>query len=862
MSIVGKLHIGHVRVYTISDCIARMKRMEGFEVLHPMGWDAFGLPAENAAMDREINPGMTLNPPKDSDGLYSCNKAVWTKENIKSLKKELKALGINFDWTREITTCDEEYYKWTQWLFLQLFEKGFAYRKWAAVNWDPIDKTVLANEQVDAEGRSWRSGAIVEKRLLQQWFLKITKYGDSLEKDLTKLNKWPEAVKRMQSSWIGRSHGSMILFEVVESPIACNPQHLTTFSTRVDTIFGATYIAVAPEIGESLIPLAPSDQQSKLYAYVSSTKSLSREDRSERNAPAGIATGIFARHPLTRKKIPIYIADYVLPEYGTGMVMGVPAHDIRDNSFAKFHNIPIIKVIQSADEETHKVITDYGILQDSIEFTGLSSHNAIDAINARLTELDKGGKYTQFRLRDWLVSRQRYWGTPIPIIHCEVCGPVGVPLKDLPVKLPKLTSKHDKVSRSEDTLSPLAWMDDWKQTSCPKCGGQAERDTDTLDTFVDSSWYYLRYCDAQNEKEAFNSDSVSMWMKKGVDLYIGGIEHAILHLLYSRFITKFLNAQGLISTDEPFAELLAQGMVLGRTYKSPKSLRYLKTSDYYLDHSTMTMLERQSKQPVIVGWEKMSKSKYNGVDPETIRKVYGADAIRLAVLFKAPPTQQLEWDEADLAGQTRWLGRIRSLIENLGTAPLQKVDANMSEIDEMKLFMHTSIKRVSESLSKQYAFNVGIAELMKLSNYLGEKQHLAHSKHYWRSLEVLVIMLGPLAPHSACEFFYLMQQKNIISSKLENKEDVHHCPWPKYDSAVLDLAKIKYMIQVNGRKRDEVIIHAEQQGNQEVVLQSAKQRKIIQKHLSGQRIDQIIFVSPKKQGYHGTINIIASKEQL
>nr|CCA20206.1 unnamed protein product [Albugo laibachii Nc14] len=541
------------------------------------------------------------------------------------------------------------------------------------------------------------------------------------------------------------------------------------------------------------------------------------------------------------------------------MVMGVPAHDARDNIFAKHHNIPIITVIRPVEETEDEVITDYGTLQESVEFSGLTSHDAINAINARLAEVDKGGKHTQFRLRDWLVSRQRYWGTPIPVIHCQACGPVGVSLHDLPVKLPELTYQTDKNLRSENTSSPLAWMDDWKRTSCPRCGGPAERDTDTLDTFVDSSWYYLRYCDAQNEKEAFSSDSVSTWMKKGVDLYIGGIEHAILHLLYSRFITKFLNDQGLICTDEPFAELLAQGMVLGRTYKSPKSLRYLKPSDYFLDPSTMTVVDRQTKQPVIEGWEKMSKSKHNGVDPETMRKVYGADAIRLAVLFKAPPTQQLEWDEADLAGQTRWLGRIRSLIDSVDPVSNQRVNAIPSEISELKLFLHTTIKRVTESLSKQYAFNVGIAELMKLSNYLGEKQHLSQSKLYWSSIEALVIMLGPLAPHSACEFFELMQRKNITSPELESKLDVHHCPWPKYNSAILDKAKIKFVIQVNGRVRDEVMIHTEQLGNQDFVLQSAKEKNAIQKYLSGQQIDRVIFVSPKKQGYHGTLNIITSK---
>ncbi|KAG3151288.1 Leucine--tRNA ligase [Phytophthora cactorum] len=796
----GQLHIGHVRVYTISDCMARLKRMQGYNVLHPMGWDAFGLPAENAAIERGISP------------------ADWTVANIAQAKEQLKALGIRFDWDREVTTCAPDYYKWTQWIFLQMFNKGLAYRKEALVNWDPVDKTVLANEQVDAEGRSWRSGAIVEQRSLNQWFLRITKYGDRLLDDLDKLTKWPDAVKRMQSSWIGRSEGSQVEFQVVlDADAKAIP--LTVFTTRVDTVFGVSFVSMAPDSVEveNLLAHVPATQRTAVDAYVAKVRAMSKDDRGKGDTTAGVFTGLYARHPLTGRQS--WVCPRTIPE-----------------------TWPLRATTTSSDA-----------------FSGMTSQEATAAINGRLQDERVGGATTQFRLRDWLVSRQRYWGTPVPIIHCPSCGPVGVPTEQLPVELPPVGEDvADDLRGKGSSDSPLARMAGWRHCECPRCGGEAERDTDTLDTFVDSSWYYMRYCDARNDTAAFKPEQARTWLKRaGVDLYIGGIEHAILHLLYSRFVTKFMFDQGLLATDEPFAQLLAQGMVLGRTHKSPGSLRPLAPSEYeeMLDDGRKIIVEKKTGLPVVTQWEKMSKSKYNGVDPEQIRARHGADVTRLAVLFKAPPAHELEWDEGDLAGQSRWLARIWALLDGALAHRRQGANVSADKEDEKELRheLHGTIKRVTEALNDFQSFNVAIAELMKLSNLLGERRtQLQGSAAYEEALKALVQMLAPLAPHTAAEMFQALHDG-------DEAVDVHTCTWPAYDPALLDRAQVKVVLQVQGKPRDTILVDPAllEARDSDGVLALALASPAVQRHLQGRDVRKAILVSPKKQGAHGLLNIVA-----
>lgn len=532
--------------------------------------------------------------------------------------------------------------------------------------------------------------------------------------------------------------------------------------------------------------------------------------------------------------------------------MGVPAHDSRDIEFARHHELAIVPVIESdtADEDSG-VVTGYGVLTNSGAFTGLSSQDAQAAINATLTRDNVGGAFTQFRLRDWLVSRQRYWGTPVPIVHCASCGPVGVPVSDLPVELPPLGAITADL-KGGDGESPLARMTDWKQCTCPQCGGPAERDTDTLDTFVDSSWYYLRYCDAQNEHDLFAPELATKWLQRsGADVYVGGIEHAILHLLYSRFITKFLFDQELLTADEPFAQLLAQGMVLGRTHKSPTSLRCLQPSEYTVD-TAGRVTETSSGLDVVTVWEKMSKSKYNGVDPEVIRRQHGADVTRLVVLFKAPPAHELEWDEADLAGQSRWLSRVWGLVD-AATLAASSVDATIVTVDAqaeaaLRLALHGTIKRVTEALDQHQAFNVAIAELMKLSNLLGEHQAaLSGTQAFRESLERLVQMLAPLAPHTAAEMF---EQLAGV--------DVHASAWPQFDAALLASALVKIVLQVGGKPRDTIFVAPERQDDREHVLALAMASSAVQRHLQGKSVRKALLIPPKKQGAHGLLNIVAA----
>lgn len=629
----GSLHMGHVRNYVITDVIARLKRMQGYRVLHPMGWDAFGLPAENAALDRGIPP------------------AKWTYQNIDQMRQQLQQLGLSIDWKREVTTCSPDYYKWTQWIFLQFLKAGLAYQKEAAVNWDPIDQTVLANEQVDNEGRSWRSGAMVERKLLRQWFLKITDYAEELLNDLDKLTGWPERVKLMQANWIGKSVGAYLEF-----PIVGMEEKIGVYTTRPDTVYGVTYIVLAPEHPLTRRVTTP-DHQAAVEAFIQEVSSQSELERTAEDKPKrGIPTGGKVVNPFTEEEIPIAIADYVLYEYGTGAVMGVPAHDTRDFQFAKAKQLPITVVIVPTDTAVNEAIalkeayTEPGIVINSGRFNGMVSTDAKEAIIKYAQSQGFGKARVQYRLRDWLISRQRYWGAPIPVIHCPSCGTVPVPEQDLPVRLP------DDITFTGRGPSPLAQLDNWVNVPCPTCGTQAKRETDTMDTFIDSSWYFLRYPDANNDQQVFDSAKTNDWMP--VDQYVGGIEHAILHLLYSRFFTKVLRDSGLLNFDEPFQRLLTQGMVQGITYKNPVTGKYIPPAQVNLSEQK----DPETGEPLQVFYEKMSKSKYNGVEPQEVLRKYGADTARMFTLFKAPPEKDLEWEDADVEGQFRFLNRVWRLV--------------------------------------------------------------------------------------------------------------------------------------------------------------------------------------------------------
>ena len=610
----GSLHMGHVRNYVITDVIARVQRMRGNAVLHPMGWDAFGLPAENAAIERGIDP------------------AVWTDRNIGQMKDQLARLGLSIDWSREQATCHDDYYRWTQWLFLELHAGGLAYQKEAQVNWDPIDQTVLANEQVDADGKSWRSGAVVEKRLLRQWFLKITDYADALLDDLDQLSGWPERVRTMQANWIGRSKGAEIRFNFAgaAADLEGTGEGITVFTTRPDTLFGASYVVLAPEHPLVEQVTAPEHREA-VSAFRELMSTLSSDERTADDQPKrGIPIGADVINPVNGERLPVWIADYVLADYGTGAVMGVPAHDQRDFLFARSHDLPVKVVIQptKADETVNDDVawTEPGVLIDSGDFDGMASDQAKEAITAKGSEEGWARPKVQFRLRDWLISRQRYWGCPIPVIHCESCGTVPVPKDQLPVQLPK---DADLSGRGG---SPLAQLESWVNVDCPCCGKPARRETDTMDTFMCSSWYFLRFADPSNRDAPFTPEAISRWLP--VKQYVGGIEHAILHLLYARFFTKALRDRGLLTIDEPFERLLTQGMVQGVTYRNPRTGRYV-APDRVADEANP--LDPDDGGSLEVLFEKMSKSKYNGVDPAAVIDRYGADTARMFILFKAPP---------------------------------------------------------------------------------------------------------------------------------------------------------------------------------------------------------------------------------
>ncbi len=798
----GSLHMGHVRNYTITDVIARLKRMQGYRVLHPMGWDAFGLPAENAAIDRGVPP------------------AKWTYQNITQMRQQLQRLGLSIDWEREVATCSPDYYKWTQWIFLQFLSSGLAYQKEAAVNWDPIDQTVLANEQVDSEGRSWRSGAIVERKLLRQWFLKITDYAEELLNDLDKLPGWPDRVKLMQANWIGKSTGAYLEFTIVGMD-----EKIGVYTTRPDTVYGVTYVVLAPEHPLTKQVTTP-EQQAAVEAFVKEVTNQSELERTAEDKPKrGIPTGGKAINPFTGEEIPIWIADYVLYEYGTGAVMGVPAHDVRDFKFAKEQNLPIKVVItpQDGEQQTSQAYTEPGIMINSGDFDGMASGEGKSAIVKYSEKQGFGKARVQYRLRDWLISRQRYWGAPIPVIHCPNCGTVPVPDEDLPVQLP------EDVQFSGRGGSPLAQLESFVNVPCPSCGTPAKRETDTMDTFIDSSWYFLRYTDAKNEQQVFDSAKTNDWMP--VDQYVGGIEHAILHLLYSRFFTKVLRDRGLLNFDEPFQRLLTQGMVQGLTYKNPITGKYIPSAQV----DPANPRDPETGETLQIFYEKMSKSKYNGIDPEEALAKYGADTARMFVLFKAPPEKDLEWEDADVEGQFRFLNRVWRLVTSVDNMDaINRVttkELNKAE-KELRRAIHTAIKEVTEDLQGDYQFNTAISELMKLSNALADAS-CKDSPIYVEGIQTLVMLLAPFAPHITEELWHL----------LGNSDSVHTQPWLKFDPAALIADEITLVIQIMGKTRGS--IQVPQQADKVALEKYARESEIAQRYIEGKEIKKVIVVPGK-----------------
>ncbi|OUS28509.1 leucine--tRNA ligase [Gammaproteobacteria bacterium 45_16_T64] len=766
----GRLHMGHVRNYTIGDVISRFQRMKGKNVMQPMGWDAFGLPAENAAIKNNVAPGK------------------WTFENIDYMRNQLKRLGFGYDWDRELATCQPEYYRWEQWFFTKLYEKGLVYKKMATVNWDPVDQTVLANEQV-IDGKGWRSGATVERKEIPQWFVKITDYADELLNDLDKLDEWPEQVKTMQRNWIGRSEGVELEFGIEGG------QPLSVYTTRPDTLMGVSYVAVAPQHPLAQQTAASNSDVAAFVLSCSNTKTAEADIATMEKM--GIATGLYATHPITGDQVPIWIANFVLMDYGSGAVMAVPAHDQRDWEFAKKYSLAINQVITSTNGETIdldcEAFTAKGTLVNSGKFDGLSSDQAFKNIAEHLESEGKGKIKVNYRLRDWGVSRQRYWGTPIPIINLKDGTAVATPEEQLPVVLP-----IDVVM--DGVTSPIKSDQEWARTTFD--GEDALRETDTFDTFMESSWYYARYCCPDSDNAMLDPEKANYWLP--VDQYIGGIEHAILHLLYSRFFHKLMRDAGLIESDEPFKRLLCQGMVLADTFYreadngakewfAPVDVDITKDDKGQLTSATL----RSDKQPVHhTGMSKMSKSKNNGVDPQIIIDQHGADTVRLFMMFAAPPEQSLEWSDGGVEGANKFLKRFwkiaTSLIEKGQPSPLV-VDALNKDQKSLRRKLHETIQKVSDDFNRRYTFNTAIAAIMELCNAIVKADDSTPEGHAvtHEAVQATVLMLAPIAPHICHELW----------QALGHKEDILTAPWPEVDETALVKDSIEMVVQVNGKVR-------------------------------------------------------------
>ncbi|MDG1583117.1 leucine--tRNA ligase [Pseudomonas sp. GOM6] len=825
----GKLHMGHVRNYTIGDVIARYQRMQGKNVLQPMGWDAFGMPAENAAMKNQVAP------------------AKWTYENIDYMKSQLKSLGLAIDWTREVTTCKPDYYRWEQWLFTRLFEKGVIYRKNGTVNWDPVDQTVLANEQV-IDGRGWRSGALIEKREIPMYYFKITAYAEELLSSLDELEGWPEQVKTMQRNWIGKSFGADIVFDYDVASIGIDGQ-LKVYSTRPDTLMGATYVAVAAEH-----PLAQraAEANPAIAAFIAECKagSVAEADMATMEKK-GVATGQFVIHPLTGDKLPVFVANYVLWGYGEGAVMAVPAHDERDFEFANKYGLPIQQVYagEGKDYSTAEWQSWYGDKEglttiNSGKYDGKGFSEAFDAIVADLEASAHGARKTQFRLRDWGISRQRYWGCPIPIIHCPSCGDVPVPEDQLPVVLPE-----DVVP--DGAGSPLAKMPEFYECSCPKCGSPAKRETDTMDTFVESSWYYARYASPQYTGGMVDPQAANHWLP--VDQYIGGIEHAILHLLYARFFHKLMRDEGLVTSNEPFKNLLTQGMVVAETY-----YRTLENGGKDWFNPADVEVERDAKAKVIGarlksdglpveigGTEKMSKSKNNGVDPQAMIDAYGADTCRLFMMFASPPDMSCEWSDAGIEGANRFLRRVWRLAHSHVSAGLPGQLDVASLTDEQKNVrraIHLAIRQASNDVGQHHKFNTAVAQVMTLMNVL-EKAATATEQDralLQEGLETVALLLAPITPHICHELWQQLGKAGAIID----------APWPQVDESALVQDSLTLVIQVNGKLRGQIEVPAS--ASREEVEAAARANENVQRFTEGVTIRKVIVVPGK------LVNIVAN----
>ncbi|MGB6865614.1 MAG: leucine--tRNA ligase [Candidatus Aminicenantaceae bacterium] len=775
----GRIHMGHVRNFSIMDVVSRHKLMRGLNVIHPIGWDAFGMPAENAAIQEGVHP------------------REWTLGNIAHMKRQLKRMGYSYDWSREVTTCLPEYYKWNQWIFLKLLERGLAYRKKSWVNYCPQCQTVLANEQVVGQG-CWRCDSTVEQEEMEQWFLKITEYSDELLSGHELLVKWPEHVLVMQKNWIGKSTGGHIVF-----PVVGMDESIEVFTTRVDTIYGATFMALSPEhpLAQKLISDFPDKE--KFQDWIS--RSIAGQ-RLKRDAPEvekdGIDTGKKAANPYTGEKIPIWISNYVLMEYGTGAIMAVPGHDQRDFDFAKKYALPILEVIvppgQAPVGELEEAYEDYGSVINSGEFSGLSSQEASAKMVQFAQERGFGRHATLYRLRDWGISRQRYWGTPIPVIYCATCGTVGVPYEDLPVELPS------DVEFKGVEGSPLEKMESFIRTECPECGGEAQRETDTMDTFIDSSWYYFRYCSPHEKNLPFDPKSADYWLP--VDVYIGGVEHAIMHLIYARFFCKVLRDLGLTAVDEPFPFYFGQGMV---------------TKD----------------------GAKMSKSKGNVVDPDDIVNQYGADALRLFILFASPPEKEFVWNEKGIEGCFRFLKRVWAFFQENGSRffeDLKEEDKNaeQSPSHRLEIKMHQTIKKVSEDIDKRLRLNTAISSLMEFFNMIKKESETlgesdSHKALYKEVMEQLIILLSPFAPH-ICEELWEMTGHRTLLAQL---------PWPDYDPELAKEETVTIVVQVNGKLRDK--FEVERDLPEDEVKEKALGLSRIKKIVSAKEIRKIIYIKNK-----------------
>lgn len=773
----GKLHMGHVRNYSIGDVIARFKRMKGYNVLHPMGWDSFGLPAENAAIKNDIHP------------------AIWTDSNIAEMHRQLQGLGFSYDWDREVATCKEEYYKWMQWIFIQFYKKGLAYKKDNPVNWCPSCQTVLANEQV-VEGCCERCHTPVTKKHLSQWYLKITDYADRLLKDLDNMPGWPDKVKLMQKNWIGRSTGAEVTFSVENFD-----KKLQIYTTRPDTLFGVTYMVLAPEH-----PYVPeltngTEYEEAVKAYQEECLHKSEIERTSlTKEKTGVFTGAHAINPVNGKRVPIYISDYVMMDYGTGAIMAVPAHDQRDFEFAKKFDLDIIPVVNTEDPEIdinnlESAFVAEGTMINSGKYTGMNNKEAIEQITKDLEEAGLGKAQVNYKLRDWLISRQRYWGCPIPMVYCDDCGWVPEKEENLPIKLPtdvEFTGKGD---------SPLKTSKTFGETTCPCCGKKAVREYDTMDTFVDSSWYFLRYCDAKNSEKPFDKKKADYWMN--VDQYIGGVEHAILHLLYARFFQMVMHDLGLVDAEEPFENLLTQGMV-------------------------------------IKDGAKMSKSLGNIVSPEEIQKKYGADTARLFILFAAPPEKELDWSDAGVEGSYRFLNRVYRLVQEYVNDIRGDYDGSEKAVIQspedkaLNFQLNATIKKVTEDAGGRFSFNTAISSIMELVNALYKyKQGEINVPLMNEAIEKLILILNPFVPHITEEMW----------SELGHEDRVYQQKWPEFDASALELEEVEIIVQINGKLKDKMVF--EKNAAKEDIEKTALESTKVQEAIAGKTVVKTIVVPNK-----------------